>query len=966
MIRNFYDIMNLVGRSGISFDTETLGFGQNQPMYSASYARWGAKEPTNHYFDVRNNLQHASYFGRKGWGDLLKEHKGLPSFKSYGKFGDAFASALEKTQFLVGHNLTFDFGVLRESLPNEQFEKIQKRIQGISNSELLAMRKSIGAKDPNVKNLFKYHFNKVDYHAGAVGKHIKEGDFTGAYRKLFNYIEGQQSKGLTSVVDTFQATRIFAGLAEEAGLVSWKNSKAMGAKLEYLAHAIGIKDAGKKSHTAFDTIFQQPVTESLLSKDMDTLYGLARKKRGSRDARISTIEDINRKGRVGLSDSSLRILKLLQSIEDPEKKIALDEYNLNTTIQNAAFEHHFRNKITKGTSVGRRATYYKSREEAEVAFAKRYNVNPAEIKKRFTEHLNNTKLYKSEAEAANYIGAKQLNEAEAIKNRVFGLFKEGSHPMHSTRFSGAANLGEAVTGPGARKFLMYGAGAVGAATLYSLMTGGVKNNYSPIEGLHPGAGPRSEGKRSIQEGTDFGSPLNMEGGLSKAFEIVKTIGSNFLRTIKENKGLTIAAAAPGLVIGYNEGKKQHHYHYSTVATSVGLGLIDDVVVSALPMVSKKIKVLEKLEPILQHPLVEKTGTALFGYSIGKAVGQMAGKFLSTVRIPSKDDAYNTIEGLFHGGVAEQQRKQHTDFGSGYQGMINGTYSPSNHANRKGYHGPNPDLEPEYNMAKDVYLYQNFRASSIGLSEEEIYKKMTEKQPEMSEYVSASASAGTALHQYMQALQIKQNKLYDYEKLVENREHGITGHIDEITAMGVGDIKTVSPGIFQSIMKSGKYKPQHYAQVQFYLGSTGMRHGYLQYVNRANPNQQKTFQFDFNPYFYQAELAKVERVRARVMEDITRGRLKQSSLPMTASFKTLEEDQLNKETPLEMAQTLDEKRQIFREEMNYLNSIPRPMPTGGPGYERIQKRMRDKRESAMVSTQGLGLQIYNNRNNHHVM
>ena len=39
-----------------------------------------------------------------------------------------------------------------------------------------------------------------------------------------------------------------------------------------------------------------------------------------------------------------------------------------------------------------------------------------------------------------------------------------------------------------------------------------------------------------------------------------------------------------------------------------------------------------------------------------------------LRIPGGDDAYNTIEGLPHGGLAEKQRRALTDFGSGYQGQ----------------------------------------------------------------------------------------------------------------------------------------------------------------------------------------------------------------------------------------------------------------------------------------------------------
>lgn len=41
------------------------------------------------------------------------------------------------------------------------------------------------------------------------------------------------------------------------------------------------------------------------------------------------------------------------------------------------------------------------------------------------------------------------------------------------------------------------------------------------------------------------------------------------------------------------------------------------------------------------------------------------------RIPGKDDAYNTIEGLKHGGWAQRKRRALTEFGSGWRGLFGG-------------------------------------------------------------------------------------------------------------------------------------------------------------------------------------------------------------------------------------------------------------------------------------------------------
>ena len=132
-------------------------------------------------------------------------------------------------------------------------------------------------------------------------------------------------------------------------------------------------------------------------------------------------------------------------------------------------------------------------------------------------------------------------------------------------------------------------------------------------------------------------------------------------------------------------------------------------------------------------------------------------------VSGKDDSYNSIEGLFHGGISESSRHSTTDFGSGYRGPV----APIHH----------PEIEPEYNYAEDVPAYQMMRASSLGLSESDIYKKLTEPQGKMSDYVNASATAGTALHQLLQAQYLQSGQIDRAEIFTFNQEHQIGGHID---------------------------------------------------------------------------------------------------------------------------------------------------------------------------------------------
>lgn len=317
------------------------------------------------------------------------------------------------------------------------------------------------------------------------------------------------------------------------------------------------------------------------------------------------------------------------------------------------------------------------------------------------------------------------------------------------------------------------------------------------------------------------------------------------------------------------------------------------------------------------------------------------KYTSSINpIPGTDDAYNIIEGLHEQGTAAILRKENTNFGSGYQG-----------------------LQPSYNFAEDEYRYKSARASKLGTSDAELYQWMTEKDKGVSAYASASANAGTAFHQLHAAQGFANGTLYDAEKLVYTEN--AAGHIDEITDLGIGDIKTVNSGIYNSIMKTGP-KPMHRAQVQYYLGATGSERGYITYVNRDKPKQQKTYTFDFNPYEYEQLVRKVDRVQARVEAGLAAGKIVKSNLPKTASLETLIEYDRNRPSPEEEAAKVEQYNKTFKEQMDVLRATPRGMPTQGSGFQRIEDRNKQKRERQMASTQGVGFQIYNQRIGHHIM
>jgi len=92
-------------------------------------------------------------------------------------------------------------------------------------------------------------------------------------------------------------------------------------------------------------------------------------------------------------------------------------------------------------------------------------------------------------------------------------------------------------------------------------------------------------------------------------------------------------------------------------------------------VSRGIKAAQKAALGFEESILSKAG--LRGLSTVPLGTKMAGGFAVTAMglyltkplslFSGKDDEYNTIEGLPHGGQAERLRRIHTDFGSGYQG-----------------------------------------------------------------------------------------------------------------------------------------------------------------------------------------------------------------------------------------------------------------------------------------------------------
>jgi DNA polymerase III epsilon subunit-like protein len=262
--------------------------------------------------------------------------------------------------------------------------------------------------------------------------------------------------------------------------------------------------------------------------------------------------------------------------------------------------------------------------------------------------------------------------------------------------------------------------------------------------------------------------------------------------------------------------------------------------------------------------------------------------------PKVDD--NTIEAMAHGGWAGDVRRGLTDFGSGYR-------------------GPNPQINPAYNLAQEVPRYEMMRASQIGKSEAELYKYFT-RDEEPSEYLAASASAGTALHMLEEAKRVASGEMGGAEELLWDPLMRISGHTDISLAAGQPvDIKTVSQRRFEHVQRGGAFQ-RHISQLNWYMHMKNAEKGYLEYISREDTSQRQLVEVEYSEARLQKDLAKLEKVRQRVRDDIESGRLVKEALPKTASIQTLRRAEAEREELGDIA----EMERIFEEEMRYLNRV----------------------------------------------
>ena len=247
-------------------------------------------------------------------------------------------------------------------------------------------------------------------------------------------------------------------------------------------------------------------------------------------------------------------------------------------------------------------------------------------------------------------------------------------------------------------------------------------------------------------------------------------------------------------------------------------------------------------------------------------------------IPGFDDAYNTIEGLRHGGEAQKMRKTLTEFGSGWRGLLTaGVLTPM-----VGY--------GIFEAATAVPKHQLLGMSYIAESEEELYERLTRPESggflnrmyrdvvdEEEEFQSA-ATVGTAFHDYIETLQMAKGDVAEVEKYIYSKKHGLAGYADLIYHDGtIADAKSVGSKVFEQVKGRGAPLQKHFEQVNTYAILNESRKGRIDYYLRDDPSQKMSYEWEASQEAFDNTMAKVERVRSRISADIASGKIDPEAL-----------------------------------------------------------------------------------------
>jgi len=174
-----------------------------------------------------------------------------------------------------------------------------------------------------------------------------------------------------------------------------------------------------------------------------------------------------------------------------------------------------------------------------------------------------------------------------------------------------------------------------------------------------------------------------------------------------------------------------------------------------------------------------------------------------------------------------------------------------------------------------------RGSMVGYDESKITQYllgMTEATTGAQEDI---LKGGTAAHERIQKEFERKGILLAAEYEIFNKQHNVSGTIDAIVASGndqaIVEIKTKANE--EALARVEAPQREHLEQLMFYMGTTGIKTGYLHYATRDHPvgGPSKVFKIDYSQEIFDYTMRKIERARSVVRNMVGSGIISKEEL-----------------------------------------------------------------------------------------
>lgn len=245
----------------------------------------------------------------------------------------------------------------------------------------------------------------------------------------------------------------------------------------------------------------------------------------------------------------------------------------------------------------------------------------------------------------------------------------------------------------------------------------------------------------------------------------------------------------------------------------------------------------------------------------------------------------------------------------------------------------------------VYAYQETGVSSIGYSEGELYKKLTQEE-NFSLSTKLIFQSGTMSHSYYEAKKMREGNARGAEVYVSDPELGMSSYVDVVDNQGrPSDVKTASPSKMARIRKYGA-DTKNVSQLNMYMYMMGVNEGTLEYINRVDPSDRELITVQFDPHRLYRDMQKLERVRTRIENELAAGILKEKDLPLAEGMARRGVQGLQEQATLERNIKSPMRMELkYRAQLTLDRFLERMRRTG----ERSPTLTRDMEEASLMTT-----------------